>query len=202
MASNQSVIPSSNFLKLKGFTSSFENWQRPAPNAAFPFIRGKMQKLLTPENSFLRGKKNRFFLLRAAVVFCCSNRVRARSGWSWFCCDVASSSQKPCSHLKCTRKLCHPLGPLVLQKQLQLPQKAASEAGGLLIHCTTSLMGITVPWDTQLPEEVWRLAVQCLPLRLYLQFQFGIQTPIWAYKYRICVIIPADRENKVQKRPL
>lgn len=123
MASNQSVVPSSNFLKLEGFTSSFENWQRPLPNATFPFLRGKMQKLLTPENSFLRGKKNRFFLLRAAVVFCCSNRVRASSGWSWFCCDVASSSQKPCSQVH--EKALSPLGPPVLQKQ---PQKAASGA--------------------------------------------------------------------------
>lgn len=172
MASNQSVVPSSNFLKLEGFTSSFENWQRPLPNAALPFLRGKMQKLLTPENSFLRGKKNRFFLLRAAVVFCCSNGVRASSGWSWFCCDVASSSQKPCSQVH--EKALSPLGPLVLQKQ---PQKAASGAGGLPIHCVMSLKGIAVPWDTQLPEEVWRLAVQCLRLQLHLQFQFCQSEP-------------------------
>ena len=66
--------------------------QRPAPNAGSPFLRGNMQKLFALENNFLGGwgwGESTFYLLRAAVVFCCSNKVGARSGLgfaeTWLC---------------------------------------------------------------------------------------------------------------------
>lgn len=57
MALDCHLILSSNFLKLKGFTNSLKDWQRLAPNAGSPFLRGSMQKLIAFENNFLRGKK-------------------------------------------------------------------------------------------------------------------------------------------------
>lgn len=91
-ASHHCWVPSSNILKLKGFTNSFKSWQRPAPNVGSPFPRDDMQKLFALENNFLRGKKepNTCFLLRAAVVFAAQSMCKK---WSWLCWVVAWSSQ-------------------------------------------------------------------------------------------------------------
>lgn len=99
-ASHHCWVPSSNTLKLKGFTNSFKNWQRLAPNAGSPFPRDNMQKLFALENNFLRGKKepSTCFLLKAAVVFVAQSMCKK---WSWLCWDVAWSCHL---HLNCMKK--------------------------------------------------------------------------------------------------
>lgn len=97
--------------------------------------------------------------------------------------------------LKCTRKLCHPLVLLFCKNNLRrllleqwtpdslchVPQGYCSAMrhpaprGGLEAGCA-------MPAFTAAPS------IPVLPIR--------------AYKCRICVVIPADRENKAQKRPL
>lgn len=120
-------------------------------------------KIIFSEEKKKVKKKSTVFLLRATVVFCCSNRV---------CEEVALVllrygfvKSKPCSCLKCMRKLSVTSWISVLQKPLHLPQKAASGAGGLLMHCITSLKLILMQWNTQLPKTVW-----CLCLQLHLKF--------------------------------
>lgn len=104
-------VPSSNILKLKGYTNSFKNWQRPAPNAGSPFSRNNMQKLFALENHFLRGKKepNACFLLRAAVVFAAQSM---RKKWSWFCWDVARLRQNHVCLSSAQKSSLSPLGSL------------------------------------------------------------------------------------------
>lgn len=151
MAWNPRLIPSFNFLTLKGVTGTSNNRQRPVPNAALPFLTGNMQKLFALKNNFLKGKKKKkkqqlFSLLRAAVVFCCSNKVCARSGLDFaemWLCRVRTAFPPQVQKRTVTSRTS------ALQKQLQLPHKAAWGTGGLLIHRTAPLKLTVMPWDIQ-----------------------------------------------------
>lgn len=97
MASNHLLIPSSNFLKLKGFTNSFKKWRRPAPNAGSPFLRDNMQKLFALENNFLRGekksKKKKVLFSSLEQLWYFAAQTEYVKKWPWFCWDMALSSQ-------------------------------------------------------------------------------------------------------------
>lgn len=138
-ASHHCWLPSSNILKLKGFTNSFKNWQRPAPNAGPPSPRDCMQKLFVLENNFLRGKKEPSicFLLIAAVVFAAQSMCKK---WSWLCWDVAWSRQNHVCISTAWKILCHLLN-LCLQTPLQIPQWVAVEQEGswCAASCPSSL---------------------------------------------------------------
>lgn len=100
---------------------------------------------------FLGEKSQTLFLLRAAVVFCWSEYVQEvvlvlpRDGFI---------KSIPRLHLKNTRKFSAISWLSVLQNPLQLPQKATSGAGGLLMHCITSFKLILIQCDTQIPKSL------------------------------------------------
>lgn len=150
-ASHHCWVPSSNILKLKGFTNSFKSWQRPAPNVGSPFPRNDMQKLFALENNFLRGKKepNTCFLLRAAVVFAAQSMCKK---WSWLCWVVAWSSQNHVCISTAWKSSVSPLESLSAKPTADT-LVAGSGAGGLLMCCIVSLKLILMQWDTQFPAH-------------------------------------------------
>lgn len=93
-----------------------------------------------------KKKQQLFSLLRAAVVFCCSNKVCARSGLDFaemWLCRVRTAFPPQVQKRTVTSRTS------ALQKQLQLPHKAAWGTGGLLIHRTAPLKLTVMPWDIQ-----------------------------------------------------
>lgn len=146
-ASHHSWVPSSDIPKLKGFTNSFKNWQRPAPNAGSPVPRDDMQKLFALENNFLRVKKepNTCLVLRAAVIF-------AAQKWPWLCWDEAWSHQNQVCIPTAWKSFLSPLESLS-GKPTADSSEAGSGAGGLLVCCIMSLQLILTQWDTQIPAD-------------------------------------------------
>lgn len=94
-ASYHCWLPNSNILKLKGFTNSFKNWQRPAPNAGSPSSRDDIAWAFCLWKKFSYGGKRtqhslERFLLRAAVEFAAQSMCKK---WLWLCWDVVWSYQ-------------------------------------------------------------------------------------------------------------
>lgn len=144
-----------------------------APNAASPFLRGSMQKLIAFENHFLREKtkpKHHQTPLSYSLELLSSKSSCKK--WSSFCWGVASSTQTCVLISSAWERSQSPLGSLFCKKPLQLPQNDASGAAGVLMHCITPLKVILMQWDTQLPKMVWSQAVECLCLQLHLKFWF------------------------------